>query len=724
MAFSINYIYKLIDKYSPQLKKMTAAAKKFDAGVGRMQKGLGKMQAGLAATGGRLANMQTGLASLGAGMFLKSAMEESLKFNKALNMTNAVIQDLSADNLDLLRQKALKWGAETQFSSVMVADAMAEFGKKGMQVNEILAIMPGTMALAASGEMSMAEAAMFTTDILAQFGKQVDEAGGVSDLLAKSASVTATSVTEMAMVFQNSGTMARMAGIGIQDTAIAAMAMAKQGQRGFEAGTKLKGMFIALQNLSGPQRKALQGLGVDIDKYRNSVTGQVTDLWGLVAAYKASGDEGIGMLKTVMPNIRAGQAFATLLNTETSDLDKFTQAALNNAGAADKMKEKLMAGPVGAMIRLQSVTGNLKVMIGGFTSEALLPLIEKLTVWLGNMQQNNPEMLKMITNFLIGVTAVGAMIIPIGLLAASLSSLIGLFLLLTNAVKMHTIATKIASFFTKIWSGVQAVLNVIMAANPIVLIVSAIILLIGIIVLVIQKTIGFKKVWQGVTDVFWIVVDAIKTGAMFIWDVLLKLYNSPFFRLLKILLAPFFIVPILIIKFWGPISTVFKILWQVIKIGVTTSLAFFAMLGRGIGSGIRAGVAFALSGIRKIWTGFKSLLDNPFFAALATIFLPFLTIPALIQKHWEPIKALFGWIWDKLKLIGGIAKWFFGFGDNPLAKNMSTPPSGLAPPAASPNRTVVDASASVSVYTEDNMKTAPFIASGNLGYNLRTQEAR
>jgi len=59
-------------------------------------------------------------------------------------------------------------------------------------------------------------------------------------------------------------------------------------------------------------------------------------------------------------------------------------------------------------------------------------------------------------------------------------------------------------------------------------------------------------------------------------------------------------------------------------------------------------VAAIKTGAESIWNWFSGLLDNPFFAAFGAIFLPFITIPALIIKHWEPIKAFFTSIWDGL----------------------------------------------------------------------------
>jgi len=59
-------------------------------------------------------------------------------------------------------------------------------------------------------------------------------------------------------------------------------------------------------------------------------------------------------------------------------------------------------------------------------------------------------------------------------------------------------------------------------------------------------------------------------------------------------------------------------------------------------------------GVRDIWNWFSGLLDNPFFVALGVIFLPFITIPALILKHWEPISQFFIDIWNNILVPFGL----------------------------------------------------------------------
>lgn len=68
-------------------------------------------------------------------------------------------------------------------------------------------------------------------------------------------------------------------------------------------------------------------------------------------------------------------------------------------------------------------------------------------------------------------------------------------------------------------------------------------------------------------------------------------------------------------------------------------------------------VDFVVGGLKKLWNKFSELLDNPFFVAIGVLFAPWLTIPALIIKHWEPIKEFFTDLWLNVikPLIQGIA---------------------------------------------------------------------
>lgn len=64
--------------------------------------------------------------------------------------------------------------------------------------------------------------------------------------------------------------------------------------------------------------------------------------------------------------------------------------------------------------------------------------------------------------------------------------------------------------------------------------------------------------------------------------------------------------------------------------------------------------------IKEFFLDFYNKLDNPIIAAIGVLFMPLITIPALIIKHWSPIKAFFVEIWEVLKSIGSVL-----FGEGP-----------------------------------------------------------
>lgn len=79
-------------------------------------------------------------------------------------------------------------------------------------------------------------------------------------------------------------------------------------------------------------------------------------------------------------------------------------------------------------------------------------------------------------------------------------------------------------------------------------------------------------------------------------------------------------------------------------------------------------VDFMKEGIQKIWNWFSGLLENPFFTGIMLAFAPWLTIPALILKHWQPIMDFFSKMIDTVGGAIGKAADFLGFG----AENQSS----------------------------------------------------
>jgi len=109
--------------------------------------------------------------------------------------------------------------------------------------------------------------------------------------------------------------------------------------------------------------------------------------------------------------------------------------------------------------------------------------------------------------------------------------------------------------------------------------------------------------------------------------------------------------------------------------GIISSIMMFkaaaALLGVALSPvlAIAGAIAFALIGVgaaayqiikhwdalayevKNVWEWFSKLLDNPLIVAALTVFAPFISIPALIIKHWKPLKGFLGGIIEKFNAV-------------------------------------------------------------------------
>ena len=106
-------------------------------------------------------------------------------------------------------------------------------------------------------------------------------------------------------------------------------------------------------------------------------------------------------------------------------------------------------------------------------------------------------------------------------------------------------------------------------------------------------------------------------------------------------------------------------------------VGFFSGIWDSITNTFSSAVDSITSALAVVWREFSKAMDNPFLAAITTIFAPFLAIPALIFKHWGPISDFFGGIFDKIGSVVGAVGSFFGFGPDEKTGNKTAANSAL-----------------------------------------------
>lgn len=204
------------------------------------------------------------IATAGLAYGLYKAVSAGTQFEKKMDALGAVTRANERD-MGRLEKQALRLGAATQFSAGEAADAQIELAKGGLAVKQILGgALPAALALAAAGEMELGEAAETTVNVMKLFGLEGRAAIQVADMLATAANTTTADVTDFALAMKMGGSVAKLAGLSLNEAVTVLEALAEAGIKGSDAGTSMKAFFLNLTRDVPKAKKAMKELGVEI----------------------------------------------------------------------------------------------------------------------------------------------------------------------------------------------------------------------------------------------------------------------------------------------------------------------------------------------------------------------------------------------------------------------------------------------------------------------------
>ncbi|MER2121863.1 MAG: phage tail tape measure protein [Solibacillus sp.] len=172
--------------------------------------------------------------------------------------------DASKEEMLALRQTALELGASTSLSAPETALAMDELAAGGMDVNAIIAAMPGIIAGAEASGEDLSLVSNTVSSALSIWGLKAEEASRVSDVLAEAANRSAASVEDMSFAFKYAGAPAANLGKTLEETAAAVAIITNNGIDGSTAGTALRAGLLALNNPVKSQQKMMDKYGISV----------------------------------------------------------------------------------------------------------------------------------------------------------------------------------------------------------------------------------------------------------------------------------------------------------------------------------------------------------------------------------------------------------------------------------------------------------------------------
>lgn len=358
-----------VAQYTAGLRDAASQTKAF---VGEVD-GLGKKAPG------RFNDIAMAAAGLGAVLLgvAGGVVKLAAEFDKQMSEV-AAVSGATGKQLTQLREAAIQAGKATQYSATEAAKAEAELAKAGLTTSQILGgALNGSLALAAAGQMDLADAATITATTLNMFQLSGSQAGHVADLLASAANTSAADMNGLGLGLKQVGLVAHQAGWSLEQTTGVLAAFADRGLSGSDGATSLK---VAIQRLMAPTNKAaslMQQLGIHTyDANGNMVdaaafAGQLqTTLGGLGAAernaamYTLFGSDAI-------------RAAAILYQLGADGVDKYTQN-VNRTGAAADTARKKTDNLVGDIERLRGSVETFAIQSGSGANSGLRVLTQSV----------------------------------------------------------------------------------------------------------------------------------------------------------------------------------------------------------------------------------------------------------------------------------------------------------------------------------------------------------
>lgn len=354
-------------------------------------------------------------------------------FDDAMSQVQGALGGASTD-MDGLRDLALQLGADTVFSATESAQAMVELAKGGLTEAQIKGgALAASMDLAAAGQLSLADAAATTVQMMGSFGLGAGDATRIANALAGAANASSADVSDLTQAMSQCSAQAALAGWSLEDTAAALALFADHGVKGSDAGTSLKTM---LQRLAAPTDQAAEaiaayGLNIrDSNGKMKDISGIADELTGKLGSL--SDAERDAALQTIFGS-DASRAAAILMQSGSEGLAKYI-AATNDATAAETMANAQKGELSWALENMGGAVESAAIAFG----TALAPAITAVAGVIGNVAEafaSLPAGVQTgIAVVLALVAALGPLLMVIGSVVAALPAISEGFAVLGGAL--------------------------------------------------------------------------------------------------------------------------------------------------------------------------------------------------------------------------------------------------------------------------------------------------
>lgn len=393
--FSIEAIFKAVDRVSAPVTRMQNRVSKFTRGMSRgltsltrttdrFSRGIERAGiatvASLALTGAAMANV----IGIGAS-FEDSIVRAAVKFPGEIRKGTEAFRELEEAARDV--------GRTTEFTATQTAAGLDFLAMAGLNAKSSISALPGVVDFATAANLDLGLATDIATDSMGAFNLLSKDSiivqknlARVSDVLFLTSIRANTTVEDMFDAVKRGAPSATAAGQSIETTAAMIAIMAGSGIKASRAGTGLKNVMKALATSTGPAAavfKEFEVATLDSDKNIRNAIDVFEDL--SVAMKDVPSGPLLEAFSKMFGQISIDSAF-NLVN-QAGAMRELRDEIESTTGVTKEMAAVMRDTVRGRMKALGSSVESIKLSIFGLNKGPLSDLLDNLIAWTRGSEQ-------------------------------------------------------------------------------------------------------------------------------------------------------------------------------------------------------------------------------------------------------------------------------------------------------------------------------------------------
>lgn len=403
MATQIDVTLRLIDMMTSPLVRVQNEMERTARAHQRMGRDIQRIGDGFSSVGESMLPIAAGITAIGA-----AGGRAFIDFDSIITGA-AAKAGATAEEMEMMRQKASQFGADFPISATQAAEGMDRLAAAGYDANQVVGVMPSVITAAVASGEDLATTSDVVSNALniwnLKQGDIAQNAMRVADVVQMASNKSSLGMADFGLAMQHAGAPAATLNVSIEQLATAMAIMKNNGIEASTIGTSLRSVFSRLSEPPKPAAEAIEALGLQVKDASGNFLGLqpiVEQLRGKIL--NLSNTEQVAYAKALAGE-EAYSGLLALVKTAPEEYQAL-QNAMDSATGSSQAQFEVMKGTLKNSI--DGMLGSLESLAINFGS-VLTPQIKMVTDNIGNLADLintlSPETKLLIGNILMWTVA-------------------------------------------------------------------------------------------------------------------------------------------------------------------------------------------------------------------------------------------------------------------------------------------------------------------------------